>query len=598
MEANTHDEIFLQAMEKELKNDTEAEGPVRSGTVISVDNNLVFLEMGGKSEVVVPLDEFETPPAVGSKVDVMMTGDRREGVPIASKTRAERMGVLDSIHEAIRLELPVKGTVKEVVVRDNIPKGFTVDLGGDLKAFLPYSHIDTRRYEKPENIIGQKFDFVVLEKRGTSIIISRRVYLQKTVKKLYGKFFETHQVGDVVNGSVEEIDQNYIILSVEGIKAFLHISDFSWKYLSDFRGVVKYGDEFEVQIISLDKTKDSVKVGKKQLLPNPWENIENRFAVGDVIQGRVVHFRKEGAVVEVEEGIEAFLHVSEISWTQRVRDPKKALKKGAMVEVKIKNIEIDRRRMDVSLRELQANPWDDAEANYTRGKKLSGTVSSVLDFGVFIKFDDGIEGILRKEDVDWMENEVDLKERFKKGDKTDVIVLSIEPGKERLRLGIKQLSDNPLQAFSMNYPKNSVVEGTVKAIQEYGIVVALENNLEGFIHISNINKDGAEKTEDTLKVGDPIRAAVRYVDVAKAKIELSRKDLMQAEEQREFQKYIVKESGKTEAYSTSMGSLLADQFKGLKIEPEKKKTEKAESAAPKKTVKKKSKDTESTDVEE
>ncbi|OHD54460.1 MAG: hypothetical protein A2014_05670 [Spirochaetes bacterium GWF1_49_6] len=597
MEANTHDEIFLQAMEKELVNDTESEGPVRSGTVISVDNNLVFLEMGGKSEVVVPMDEFETPPVIGSKVDVVMTGDRREGVPIASKTRAERMGVLDSIHDAIRDELPVKGTIKEVVVRDNIPKGFTVDLGGDLKAFLPFSHIDTRRYEKPENIVGQKFDFVVLEKRGSSIIISRRVYLQKTVKKLYTKFFETHQLGDVVKGSVEEIDQNYIILSVEGIKAFLHISDFSWKYLSDFHGVVKFGDEFEVQIISLDKSKDSVKVGKKQLLPNPWENIENRFAVGDVIQGKVVHFRKEGAVVEIEEGIEAFLHVSEISWTQRIRDPKKFLKKGAIVEVKVKNIEIERHRMDVSLRELQANPWDAAEATYTRGKKLSGAVSSVLDFGVFIKFDDGIEGILRKEDVDWMENEIDLKVKFKKGDKLDVIVLSIEPGKERLRLGIKQLSDNPVQAFSMNYPKNSVVEGTVKEIQEHGVIVALENNLEGYIHISNIDKAGVDKIEDAVKVGESIRAAVRYVDVAKGKIELSRKDLMQAEEQHEFQKYIVNENRGSDTYSTSMGSLLADQFKGLKIEPEKK-SEKSEKSAPKKTVKKKSKDTENTDGEE
>ncbi|OHD57359.1 MAG: hypothetical protein A2Y33_07700 [Spirochaetes bacterium GWF1_51_8] len=582
MEANTHGDIFLQAMEKESVKDTESEGPLRPGVVISVDSNVVFLEMGGKSEVVVPLEEFEKAPAVGDKIDVVLTGDRRDGVPIASKTRAERMGIFDNLRDAIKNELPVKGTVKEMVVRDNIPKGFMVDLGGDIKAFVPYSHIDTKRYDKPEDIIGQKFDFVILEKRGASITVSRRVYLQKTVKKLYAKFFEDHQVNDIVNGTVEEIDQNFIILNVEGIKAFLHISDFSWKYLSDFRGVVKYGDPMEVQIISLDKTKDSVKVGKKQLLPNPWDGVENKYSIGDVVNGKVVHFRKEGAVVEVEEGIEAFLHVSEISWTQRIRDPKKFLKKGALVEVKIKSIDTERRRMDVSLRDLQENPWHDAEGRYPRGKKLHGTVSSILDFGVFVKFEDGIEGILRKEDVDWLDSGVELKDRFKKGDEIDVVVLSIEPGRERLRLGIKQLSDNPLQTFAMNYPKNSVVEGTVKSVQEHGVVVALENNLEGFIHISNLDKNDVEKTDGVVKEGEKIRAVIRYVDVVKGKIELSRKDLMQAEEQKEFQKYMATDSHTTGAFSTTMGSLLADQFKGLKIGEEKK-------AAPAETKKKSAK---------
>ncbi len=558
-------DIFLEAMKQDNAPAASAEyqSRVRKGKVVAVNSGDVFLDMGGKSECVVPLSEFSQLPSIGDETDVILK-EAKDGVNIGSKTEAEKIRKIEDLNNALNSGLPVSGTIEEPIYKDNVPKGFTVELGFGIKAFLPLSQIDVKKDEKLETLKGLVTDFAVIEAKRNSYTVSRREFLQKTIKKLYVTFFEKYKVGDVIHGKADRIEEDFIVLTAEGIRVFMHVSDFSWKYLDDMRKVVKLGDEMDVIITRMEKARNSIKVGRKQLTQDPWLSVPKKYSPGDVVKGKVVSYRKDGAIIEIEDGVEAFLSVAEMSWTERIHDAKKFLSHGTIVEVKIRNFEPEKRRMDVSLRDIQENPWEKAELNYSYGRKVEGVVSSILDFGLFVKFDDGIEGLMRREDVDWLDSGVDPKKKFRKGEKVRVIVLSLDKENEKLRLGYKQLSDNPYKSYSMNYPKGSVVTAVVKQIQETGAVLSLENNLEGFVHISQISKDKVEKVQDVLKVGEEVKALVRYVDVNKNKIELSIKDYLYNEEKFEFSKYIA--GDKSQANTLSIGSLLKEQFANIKLE--------------------------------
>lgn len=565
MSEDAMNDMFLEAMKQDStkKSGHEGRNALVQGKVVAVNKADIFMDLGGKSECVVPVSEFTVLPKVGDIVDVVLK-EMKDGVNIGSKLDADKIRRQNDIKKALEDGMPVTGTIEDPIYKDKVPKGFNVNLGYDIKAFLPLSQIDTKKDEKLELMKGTVTDFAVIEMKRNNITVSRREFLFKTIKKLYTVFFEKFKVGDILKGKVERVEEDFIVLTVEGIRAFMHVSDFSWKYLNDMKKVVKIGDEMEVMVNKLDPAKNSVKVGKKQLTPDPWLEAGKKYSVGAVVKGKVVNFRKEGAIIEVEDGIEAFLPVEEMSWTEKVRDPKRIVNAGAIVQVKILGVDADRRRMEVSLREIQENPWDKAVEKYPVGKKVNGVITSIVDFGVFVKLDDGIEGLMRKDDVDWMESTVDLKTRFKKGETVQAMILALDSEKEKLRLGYKQLSDNPVKLFSMNYPKGSVISATVKEIQENGAVVSLENNLEGYIHISQISKDKVEKVGDALKVGDEVKALIKFVDGAKNKIELSIRDFLMNEEKIEVEKYMatdVQESG-----GMMMGNLLKDQLANIKVE--------------------------------
>ncbi len=567
MGVDAMNDIFLEAM----KNDGQAaalggldfQRRVKKGKVVAVNSGDVFLDLGGKSECVVPLSEFEQLPAIGDETDVILK-ESKDGVNIGSRTEAEKIKKIEELDRALNSGLPVSGTIEEPVYKDKVPKGFTVELGFGIKAFLPLSQIDVRKEEKLENLRGMVTDFAVIDAKRNNYTVSRREFLQKTIKKLYTVFFEKFNANDIIHGRVERVEEDFIVLMAEGIRVFMHVSDFSWKYLDDMRKVIKLGDEMDVMIIKMDKSKNSVKVGRKQFTPDPWLSVQKKFSQGDTVKGKVVSYRKDGAIVEIEDGIEGFLSNDEMSWTERIRDAKKFLKPGTMVEIKIINLEPERKRLDVSLRDIQENPWENSDQNYSYGRKVEGTVSSILDFGVFIKFDDGIEGLMRREDVDWLDSSVDLKKKFRKGEKIQSIVLSLDKDKEKLRLGYKQLSDNPIKTFTMNYPKGSPVKAAVKAIMDSGVVVTLENNLEGFIHISQISKDKVDNIHDVLKAGEEVYALVRYADPNKNKIELSIRDFLLNEEKVEVSKYIA--SDKPNSNMASIGSLLKKQLTNIDAE--------------------------------
>lgn len=563
MDADAMNDIFLEAM----KNGSSSEASdnyqsrVKKGKVVAVNSGDVFLDLGGKSECVVPLSEFSQLPLVGDMTDVILK-ESKDGVNIGSKTEAEKIRKLEDLNQAQVQGLPVSGTIEEPVYKDKVPKGFIVELGFGIKAFLPLSQIDVRKEEKLENLKGMVTDFAVIEAKRNSFTVSRREFLQKTIKKLYTIFFDKFKVNDVIHGKAERVEEDFIVLNAEGIRVFMHVSDFSWKYLDDMRQVVKPGDEMDLMIIKLDSTKNSVKVGRKYFSPDPWLSVSKKYNQGDIVKGKVVSYRKDGANIEIEDGVEAFLSNNEMSWTERIHDAKKFLKHGTMVEVRIRNIEPEKRRMDVSLRDIQENPWEEAEKNYSYGRKVEGVVSSILDFGVFIKFEDGIEGLMRREDVDWLDTSVDLKKKFRKGDVVQSIVLSLDKDKEKLRLGFKQMSDNPYKSFTINYPKGSVVTAVIKQIQDSGVVVDLENNLEGFVHISQISKDKVENIHDVLKIGDEVKALVRYADQNKNKIELSIKEFLLNEEKIEVSRYMANDRNKSNM--ATLGSLIKNRLVNIK----------------------------------
>jgi small subunit ribosomal protein S1 len=568
MSENAMDDIFLKAMQSEVSSKSDQQESRRSnvvqGTVVSVTSSDLFLDLGGKSEAVVPLSEFVDKPKLGDVVDVVLK-EMKDGVNIGSKLEADKAKKMNDIRKAFEEGLPVSGAIDEVIRKDGIPKGFNVDLGLAIKAFLPFSQMGMKKGTDPDTLKGMKSDFAVIELRRGSITLSRREFLNNTIKKLYTAFFEKRQVGDVLHGQVERVEQNFLVLASEGIRVFMYVADFSWKFLADLRKVVEIGDEMEVKILSMDPAKNSVKVGKKQLMSDPWLSVEGKYEVNSVVQGKVIGFRREGAIIEIEDGVEAFLPNEELSWTERVRDPKRILQPGMIVTVKIKNVDIERRRMDLSFKEVQENPWDSAEDTYSYGRKLSGVITSIVDFGVFVKFEDGIEGLLRKEDVDWSDQNVDLKKRFKKGDAIEAVVLALDRSREKLRLGIKQLSENPLKSFSMNYPKGAPVLVKVTAIQDQGILVSLPDGLEGFIHISQLAKDKVEKVEDAAKVGDEFQACVKFVDSARNKIELSRKEYLLHEDKKDFERYMV-DSSQGADNTPTIGSLMKAAFDNIKVE--------------------------------
>lgn len=568
MGIESKDDIFLSAMaegEKKQTSPRQAKN-IQEGTVVAVTADDVFLSMGGKSECVVPRSEFDVAPQVGEKVSVVIV-EMKDGVLRASRKEAEKQDLQQKIKRSVQKGDPVSGRIEDVVVKDGQPKGFVVMLGGVVKAFLPLSQIDVP--SDVNDLKGKTFDFLVIEQSKGQLVVSRRELLKRSQGKNLALFFEKHHVGDVVKGVVEKVEPSYLFIVVENVTAFMHISDFSWKYIKDLTQVVKVGDTLEVKILEMNQAKKSVKVGRKQLLPDPWQGLEKRYKVGDILKATAVSYKANGVLLEVEEGVEAFLSADEISWTEKVRDPKKVVKLGATLEVKIIDLDMEKRRMDVSLREIQANPWDNAEENYPVGRKLEGVVSSVVDFGVFVRFDDGIEGLLRREDIDWIAN-VDPKTQFKKGDKVKVVVLQLDVEKQKLRLGMKQLSDHPYKTFQMNYPKGSAVKAKITTIQDNGVEVEVDGLL-GFIHISQLSKERIENIADHFKVGDEVEAAVRLVDPSKNKIELSVRDLLEKKEKQEITKHV---AAAETAEAPTIGSLLGEKLAAFQAETAGKKSSK------------------------
>ncbi|MGL5956917.1 MAG: S1 RNA-binding domain-containing protein [Brevinema sp.] len=546
---NTYDDIFLQAM-NEPKQDSQQGKTVQKGKVVSQTENGFFIALGGKSEMILPNTEILGSVIIGDEIDIVQMG-MRDGIAQVSQKKALIVRSLENLQESVENNTPVTATVTRVLMnKESKNVGYMVSING-VEAFLPFSHVRVPKNE--QELIGQSFNVVVIKMERDRIVVSERVLRDQFQKEYFTQFTSMYKIGDRIPVTVSSIADSFALVTAENITMFLHITQLDWKYIKNLNDVLKVGDKFEVVIDQIDSTKKSIKVSRKAAIENPTLVFIKTKKVGDNINAKVVRFARGLVILEDDNGVEMILPVSEMSWVNR--DPKQLLNLGDRLEVKIKELDHEKQRISVSLRDLLENPWSNAEVNYALKTIHQGKVTSITEFGIFVVFEDGIQGLIRKEDIDWSNDNLNLAEHFKKGDHVSAVVLNIEAKKEKLRLGIKQLSKNPYQNFADNHPVGSLVSGVVKEIFTDGVEVELENNIMAFIHISQLSVNTVNDIKEVCKEGDTVQAAVRRIN--HQKIELSIKEVTYAEERAAINQVMSSQTQET----PTLGSILGDALK-------------------------------------
>lgn len=552
---STFDDIFLQAMNsEEVSLEDNNHSGIQRGRIISQTDKGYFIALGGKTEMILPLSEINGSVVVGEEIDVVVMGPK-DGIPQVSQKRALKQHSLEKIHESAENNTPVSATIQSVVKnKESKSVGYLVDIDG-VEGFLPFSHIRLPKNE--QELIGQKFNVVVIKLERDRVVVSERIIRDQLQKEYFSKFVESHKEGDKISVTVSSVADNFALVTAENITMFLHITQLDWKYIKNLNDVLKIGDKFDVIIDSIDTAKKSIRVSRKATIENPTLAFLNQQSVGNNIHATVIRFARGLAILEDANGVEMILPVGEMSWINKVSDPKHLLNVGDKVEVKIKELDSSRERIVVSLRDLLENPWTKAATTYALNTIHQGKVTSITEFGIFLVFDDGIQGLVRKEDIEWNNDNINLSERFKKGDTASAIVLNIDTTNEKLRLGIKQLSDNPYQSFANAHPIGTLVSGIVKNISKDGVNIELENNILAFIHISQLSMENITNIDTVCSEGDTIQAVVRRINVGQQRIELSIKEIAMAEEKAAIKEVINAQQQEI----PTLGSLLGDMLK-------------------------------------
>jgi small subunit ribosomal protein S1 len=545
-----------------------AEGEIIKGKVVEVGKEFVTIDVGYKSEGQVPVSEFQAPdetPEVekGDEVDVYL--ERREddeGIIILSKDKADKMKVWDEISRASQ-----KGDgVIEGTVVSRVRGGLTVDIG--VPAFLPGSQVDLHPVRDLDRFIGKRFTFKILKfnRRRGNIVLSRRTILEEERESLREETLQNLSVESVVEGTVKNITDYGVFIDLGGVDGLLHITDISWG-----RGVhpskrFSIGDRVTVKVINFDEDSGRISLGLKQLTPDPWGTVEEKYLVGSRVRGKAVSITDYGVFVELEEGIEGLVHVSEMSWTKKIKHPSKYVHIGDIVEAVVLNVDPEKKRISLGMKQVEPNPWDIIEEKYPVGTKIVGQVKTVTDFGIFIGIDEGIDGLVHVSEMSWTKKIRHPSDIYKKGQEVEAIVLKIDKENERFSLGIKQLRPDPWETVSQNYTVGQVVSGTITSLTDFGAFVELETELEGLIHISELGS-GERKLghpSDIVKVGDTIDVVILNINPKERKIGLSIKALLRKKENEETKEYIQGE----EEFNLKLGDMIREEIQKNQSEEE------------------------------
>ncbi len=532
------------------------EGEVVRGRIVSLTKDYVMVDIGYKSEGQIPIAEFTTPEGevtarVGDQVEALLESrEDEEGPLMLSKTKASRIKVWEEISYAYHNDGVVEG-----VITAKVKGGFSVDLGG-ITAFLPGSQVDLVPVRNPDSLIGQTLSFNVLKfnRKRRNVVLSRRTLLERAKNEAKATLLATLEEGKVVEGVVKNITDYGVFVDLGGLDGLLHITDLSYGRIRHPADMFKVGDTITVKVLSFDKDKERISLGLKQLHPDPWTVVQERYPVGSITTGKVVSLTDYGAFIELEPGVEGLVHISEMSWTRKVRHPSQVLSAGDVVEVKILEVEPNRKRISLSLRQVEPNPWEVIGEKYPVGSVIEGKIKNITDFGIFIGIDEGIDGLVHISDISWTKRFKHPSDIFKKGQTIQAKVLSIDKDNERFSLSIKELNLNPWETIDQRYPVNSVVSGPITNITDFGLFVEIEEGIEGLIHISELSRDKEKMA--ALKVGDVIRAKVIHSSPQERRIGLSIRRLETEEEQRNYRDYL---KGSQEA-TTSLGDLLRESL--------------------------------------
>lgn len=516
------------------------DGQLVAGTVVQVNNEYVFVDVGYKSEGRISRDEFASIPEVGDEVKVVIiTKEGKGGQIVVSKKRADFKERTDELKTASESRSPVLGKFEKV-----IKGGFEVDLGGEYKGFCPLSKADVQRVEDPESMIGIT-DYFIIDKfhGGTKLksVVNRREYLDQKIKENKEKFFSTVQIGDVVEGVVKSFTSFGAFIDLGGFDGLLHINDMSWGHVTRPKDFVKKGQVVQLRLINIDPETQKINLSLKHMQEDPWTTFEQKYNVGDTIKAPVTKITTFGAFIEIEPGIEGLAHISELSWTKRINNPKEVLDVGDVVEAKILGYDLDKKRVSLGLKQLEENPWDTISERYPIGMTLSKPVVKITNSGAFVNLEEGIDGFLHIDDISWTKKVKNMASFCSEGDVIDVVVIRVEPDNRRIRLGVKQLEGNPWQVLRHDYPKFSTISGVITNVTDFGVFVKVMGDIEGLISKYNLVGPDEEFTDEVLKkyhIGDPITAMVVECNPSTQKLSLSVKEMVRRSQQSEIAKYI------------------------------------------------------------
>lgn len=552
-------ESFAELFEESLQNQQMQPGSILTGTVVAIRADVVLVNAGMKSEGVIPIHEFHNEKgtlevAVGDEVEVALdTVEDGYGETRLSRERAKRARAWSRLEEAHEAGETVTGEIS-----GKVKGGFTVELQ-DIRAFLPGSLVDVRPVRDPSYLEGKSLEFKVikLDRRRNNVVVSRRAVVESEYSAEREALLESLQEGQVVKGIVKNLTDYGAFVDLGGVDGLLHITDMAWKRIKHPSEVINVGDEIDVKVLKFDRERSRVSLGLKQLGEDPWEALARRYPEGARLFGKVTNITDYGCFVEIEEGVEGLVHVSEMDWTNKNVNPAKVVHVGQECEVVVLDIDEERRRISLGMKQCQTNPWEEFATRHSKSDHVVGQIKSITDFGIFVGLDGGIDGLVHLSDLSWNVTGEEAVRNYKKGDEIEAVVLSVDPERERISLGVKQLEKDPFANFVADHAKGSVVNGIVKEIDAKAAIIDLGDGVEGYLRASEMARDRVEDMRTVLKVGDEIESKFMGVDRKNRTISLSIKAKESEEEAEAMQDYNRASGGGT---GTTLGDILKEQI--------------------------------------
>jgi small subunit ribosomal protein S1 len=552
-------ESFAELFEQSIASQRIRPGTILNGLIVEVGQDYVIVNVGLKSEAVIPSDQFknekgEIEVTVGETVEVALDSvEDGSGETRLSREKAKRARTWTRLETAFEKQEVVIG-----IITGRVKGGFTVEID-NVRAFLPGSLVDVRPVRDPSYLENKPLEFKVikLDQKRNNVVVSRRAVVEQEYSAERSALLDNLQEGAAVKGVVKNLTDYGAFVDLGGIDGLLHITDMAWKRVKHPSEVVKVGEEIDVRILKFDRERQRVSLGLKQLGADPWQNIARRYPANTRLFGKVTNIADYGCFVEIEEGVEGLVHVSEMDWTNKNVNPAKVVHVGQEVEVMVLDIDEERRRISLGVKQCKANPWKEFADNYNRGDKVSGQIKSITDFGIFIGLAGGIDGLVHLSDISWDMPGEEAVRSYQKAQQVDAMVLSIDPERERISLGIKQLAKDPFSAYIAEHPKGTIVKGVVREVDAKGAIIDLGNGVDGQLRASELSRDRVEDARLILKVGEEIEARFTGVDRKGRSISLSIKAKDIHEEQEAMQNYRTDSST-----GTSLGDLLKEQISG------------------------------------
>ncbi len=531
---------FQTQLEESLKEfNAPQAGQLVEGIVVQITSDYVYVDIGDKSEGLIPVEEFAGDlPKEGDKVQALLTGHNSSG-PVLSKKKADSRRYLKEINQAWKEKTPVTGTIVKVV-----KSGYEVDLGVDKMAFLPISQADAEKVEKPESLLGVKSKFYIerlYSEKQLNPVVNRRKFLEEEINEKRNAFFASVQIGDTVKGVVKSFTSFGAFIDLGGFDGLLHINDMCWGHVARPKDFVKKGQEIELKVIRLDPEEKRINLSLKHFTEDPWVHFEDKYHVDDIVKGKVTKLTEFGAFVELEKGIEGLVHISEFSWTKKINKPGDMVSVGDEVEVMILGYDIQNGRVSLGLKQTQANPWETISERYPEGTKVKGKVVKVTNIGAYVQLEDGIDGFLHADDISWTKKIKHPGSELSVNQEIEAVVLECNAEEHKIKIGVKQLTDDPWKAFAEEYKPGSTLEGEITSITEFGLFVKAPNGIEGLVNKANLSEDKETPFEEAVakyKVGDKVNVYVVDVNTEKEKVAFSIREFKRKQQRDEISQYM------------------------------------------------------------